>query len=60
MAKNPDSQFNIHPMDQFIIEPMFSGGAGLPWYSFTNQALWMLISFFAIGILLFLVPAKTK
>ena len=51
MAKDPDSQFNIHPMDQFIIEPMFSGGAGLQWYSFTNQALWMLISFFAIGII---------
>jgi F-type H+-transporting ATPase subunit a len=38
-------------MDQFIIEPILSGSEGLQWYSFTNQALWMLISLVAIGIL---------
>jgi len=45
------SQFNIHPMEQFIIEPILSGNEGLQWYSFTNQALWMLISIVAIGAL---------
>ncbi len=50
--KDPnESQFNIHPMEQFIIEPILSGTEGLQWYSFTNQALWMLISLVAIGTL---------
>ncbi len=50
MADNVKSAFNIHPMDQFIIEPFF-GGSELKWYSFTNQSLWMLISLVAIGLI---------
>jgi F-type H+-transporting ATPase subunit a len=46
-----ESQFNIHPMDQFIIQPILSSSEGLEWYTFTNQSLWMLISLVAIGIL---------
>ena len=49
MANNSDNGFNIHPMDQFIIEPFF-GGENLEWFSFTNQALWMLISLIAIAL----------
>ena len=51
MKEDNGSQFNIHPMEQFIIEPILSGNEGLQWYSFTNQALWMLISIVAIGAL---------
>ena len=51
MKESSESQFNIHPMDQFIIEPILSGSEGLQWYSFTNQALWMLISLVAIATL---------
>jgi F-type H+-transporting ATPase subunit a len=51
LAESGESKFNIHPMDQFIIEPILSGSEGLQWYSFTNQALWMLISLVAIGVL---------
>lgn len=51
MSDSSESQFNIHPMDQFIIEPILSGNEGLQWYSFTNQALWMLISLLAISLL---------
>ncbi len=51
MNEDNGSQFNIHPMEQFIIEPILSGNEGLQWYSFTNQALWMLISIVAIGAL---------
>ena len=51
MKEADESQFNIHPMDQFIIEPLLSANEGLQWYSFTNQALWMLISIGAIGAL---------
>ena len=51
MNEDDGSQFNIHPMEQFIIEPILSSNEGLQWYSFTNQALWMLISIVAIGAL---------
>ena len=50
MATETTSQFNIKPMDQFIIEPIFAKAEGLQWYSFTNQSLWMLISLVAIGV----------
>ena len=42
------SAFNIYPMDQFIIDPILTGES-LEWYSFTNQALWMLISLICIS-----------
>ena len=51
MTENIENQFNIKPMDQFVIEPILSSSEGLLWYSFTNQALWMLISLGAIGLL---------
>ena len=35
-------------MDQFIINPVLMGES-LEWYSFTNQALWMLISLACIS-----------
>ena len=46
------SAFEIKPMDQFIITPLFSEG-DLEWYTFTNQSLWMLIAL--IGIILLFV-----
>ena len=46
------STFDIRPMDQFIISPLFSEG-DLNWYTFTNQSLWMLIGL--IGIILLFV-----
>ena len=46
------SAFEIRPMDQFIISPLFSEGE-LNWYTFTNQSLWMLIAL--IGIILLFV-----
>ena len=49
MSEKNESQFNIHPMDQFIIEPILSSNEGLSWYSFTNQTLWMLISLLAVA-----------
>ena len=58
MKDSNTSQFNIHPMDQFIIEPILSSSNGLQWYSFTNQALWMLISLLAIGVLFILKKKK--
>jgi F-type H+-transporting ATPase subunit a len=51
LKESGESQFNIHPMDQFIIKPILSGAEALEWYTFTNQALWMLISLVAISLL---------
>jgi F-type H+-transporting ATPase subunit a len=51
LKESGESQFNIHPMDQFIIQPILSSSESLEWYTFTNQALWMLISLVAIGVL---------
>ena len=47
-ADAKDEGLVFHPMDQFIIDPILTGES-LEWYSFTNQALWMLISLAAIS-----------
>jgi len=41
----------FHPMDQFIVKPLF-GGDTLAWYTPTNAALWMGLSIVAIIVLL--------
>lgn len=45
------SAFNIHPMDQFVIKPLF-GGDHISWYTPTNATLWMALSVLAILALL--------
>ena len=50
-AAGPGS--NIHPMDQFIIEPLFGDGA-VAWYTPTNVALWMAIAVACTALLLVL------
>ncbi|WP_299734938.1 F0F1 ATP synthase subunit A [uncultured Roseobacter sp.] len=46
----------FHPMDQFIIEPIFGGD--VTWYTPTNAALWMGLSIVAIILLLVLGSSK--
>lgn len=60
------SPFNIHPMDQFVIKPLF-GGHELEFYTVTNQTLWLGISVLAIFLLLVigvrgraLVPSRSQ
>ena len=48
-AAGPGS--NIHPMDQFIVEPLFGDGA-VHWYTPTNVTLWMAITVLCIAGLL--------
>ncbi len=50
-AAGPGS--NIHPMDQFIIEPLFGDGA-VAWYTPTNATLWMAIAVLCTALLLVL------
>ncbi|GHA57656.1 ATP synthase subunit a [Amylibacter ulvae] len=43
--------FNIHPMDQFQIKPLFGAGE-IHWYTPTNVTLWMLIAVVVATVLL--------
>lgn len=45
------SGFNIHPMDQFVVKPLF-GGDHISWYTPTNVTLWMGITILAVVALL--------
>jgi F-type H+-transporting ATPase subunit a len=45
--------FAIHPMDQFIVKPLF-GGDEIHWYTVTNATLWMAIAVLAISAVLIL------
>ncbi len=58
--------FNIHPMDQFVVKPLF-GGSSVEFYTITNQTLWLGITLLAVFLLLVvgtrgraLVPTRTQ
>ena len=49
------SGLEIHPMDQFIVEPLFGeGGGALPWYQPTNVTLWMALTVLGVCAVLLL------
>ncbi len=50
-AHDGGSGFNIHPMDQFRVEPLF-GGEAVHWYTPTNATLWMLLTVLAITLVM--------
>ncbi len=61
-----ESAFNIHPMDQFVIKPLFGHGDIL-WYTPTNATLWMGITVLAVIAMLVLgtrgraiVPSRSQ
>jgi F-type H+-transporting ATPase subunit a len=37
------SSLVFHPMDQFIVQPIFGEGA-IQWYTITNMTLWMALA----------------
>jgi F-type H+-transporting ATPase subunit a len=45
------SGFAIHPMDQFVIKPLF-GGEQVHWYTVSNVTLWMALAVLCIVLLL--------
>jgi F-type H+-transporting ATPase subunit a len=49
--------FQIHPMDQFVITPLFGEGP-VEWYTITNQTLWMFIAILAITALMVLGTSR--
>ena len=46
-------QLNIHPMDQFVIHPLFGDGP-VHWYTPTNVTLWLGVAIAAIVLLMVL------
>ena len=52
MATEAESTgFAIHPMDQFVVKPLF-GQNNIEWYTVTNVTMWMAIAVLAITALL--------
>jgi F-type H+-transporting ATPase subunit a len=49
--------FAIHPMDQFVIKPLF-GGDEVHWYTVSNVTLWMALAVLCIVILLVIGTRK--
>jgi F-type H+-transporting ATPase subunit a len=61
-----ESALSFHPMDQFIVKPLF-GGDTVHWYTPTNVTLWMFLAIVAISALLVfgtrrraVVPSRTQ
>ncbi|MGR3453928.1 F0F1 ATP synthase subunit A [Pseudooceanicola sp.] len=47
----------FHPMDQFIVEPLFGAGP-VHWYTITNATFWMAMT--ALAVILLLVVGTSK
>ncbi len=50
-AHGAEGGLQIHPMDQFIVQPLFGDGP-IAWYSITNVTLWMLLAIVGVFILM--------
>ena len=53
MEHESSSPFAIHPMDQFVVKPLFGGGE-VHWYTITNVTLWLALAVLAIFAILVL------
>ncbi len=53
MADEASGGLSIHPMDQFIVKPLF-GGDVVHWYTPTNATLWMALAVACVAALLVL------
>ena len=65
-ASGKEEGLVFHPMDQFIVKPLFGDGA-VAWYTPTNVTFWMVLTLLAIIALLVLgtrgraiVPSRTQ
>ena len=48
----------FHPMDQFIVSPLFGDSAAVSWYTITNATFWMALAVLATFALLVLGSAR--
>ncbi|TKW68501.1 MAG: F0F1 ATP synthase subunit A [Paracoccus denitrificans] len=51
VATEADTGLAFHPMDQFMVKPLFGGGA-VHWYTPTNATLWFALTLIAVIALL--------
>ena len=56
-ADAKDEGLVFHPMDQFIVEPLFGAGP-VHWYTVTNVTLWMALS--VVALILIMVVGTSK
>ena len=56
-ANAKDEGLVFHPMDQFIVEPLFGAGP-VHWYTVTNETLWMALS--VVALILIMVVGTSK
>lgn len=52
-AHGAEGGLQIHPMDQFIVQPLFGDGP-IAWYTPTNVTLWMLLAIVGVFVLMVL------
>jgi F-type H+-transporting ATPase subunit a len=55
VADEKGSPFSFHPMDQFIVKPLFGDGP-VYWYTITNVTLWLALAILAIVLILVVAP----
>lgn len=55
MADEKASPFSFHPMDQFIVKPLFGDGP-VAWYTPTNVTLWLFLGVIAVTLILVVAP----
>ena len=58
VADQAPSGLQIHPMDQFIVKPLFGGG-DINWYTPTNVTFWMALAVICI-VLLFVLGTRRR
>ncbi|WP_232790422.1 F0F1 ATP synthase subunit A [Pelagovum pacificum] len=66
VAHGEETGLVFHPLDQFIVEPLFGDGP-IHWYTITNVTLWMAIAVLCIVLLLVvgtrgrkIIPTRTQ
>lgn len=56
-AGHAEGGFAIHPMDQFVVKPLFGDGP-VHWYTPTNVTLWMALAVLCVVLLLVVGTAR--
>ena len=56
-AQGEETGLVFHPMDQFVVKPLF-GGDTVMWYTPTNVTLWMALTVLAVFVLLVLGTSR--
>ncbi|MCT4611206.1 MAG: F0F1 ATP synthase subunit A [Pelagimonas sp.] len=51
------SSLVFHPMDQFIVKPLFGDG-GVGWFTITNVTLWLMLAIVAVVIMMVLGTSR--